>query len=166
MRFRTDTFKFMVDANAGKLAGWLRMMGYDAVYFANGEDAEMISRALKENRVLITRDSRIAERWVATSGRLRVIRLTSDQPEQQMQQVIREFSLYSHFEPFTRCIECNQLLEARPKEAVIVKVPPYVYRTQSNFLECPACGRIYWRGTHWEAMCRKLEKFFTVDRKP
>ncbi|RJQ40566.1 MAG: hypothetical protein C4555_01365 [Dehalococcoidia bacterium] len=155
----------MVDANAGKLARWLRMMGYDAVFFANGEDAEMISRALKENRILITRDSHIAERWVATSGRLRVVLLESDQPEKQIRQVISELGLDSHFEPFSRCLECNQPLEAREKEAVKTKVPPYVYRIQTSFLECPACGRVYWRGTHWEAMRRRLEKFFTVDHQ-
>ncbi|MFH0941413.1 MAG: Mut7-C RNAse domain-containing protein [Chloroflexota bacterium] len=156
--------KFMVDTNAGKLARWLRMMGYDAVFFKDGDDAEMISQALKEGRVIITRDHHIVKRWVATSGRLRVVLVTSDQPERQMQQVISELGLDGHFEPFTRCLECNQPLGAMPKEAVKRRVPPYVYRTQADFLECPACRRIYWRGSHREAMRRKLERLFPVDR--
>ena len=159
------SLKFMVDTNVGKLARWLRMMGYDAVFFKEGDDAEMISQALKENRVLLTRDSHIAERWVATSGRLRVVLLASDRPERQMRQLISELGLDSRFEPFTRCLECNQTLEARLKEKVKGRVPPYVYQKHANFLECPACGRIYWRGSHWEAMCRKLEKFFPVDHQ-
>jgi len=154
-----DTIKFMVDTNVGKLARWMRMMGYDAAFFEEGDDAEMISKALKEDRVLITRDSHITERWVTTSGRLRVLLVESDRPENQMREVIDRLGLTSNFEAFTRCLECNQTLEARSKETVKGRVPPYVYRTHSNFLECPACGRIYWRGSHWEAMRRKLGKF-------
>lgn len=163
MRSLPATLNFMVDTNVGKLARWLRMIGYDAVFFENGDDAEMISQALKGNRVVITRDSHISKRGVATSGRLRVVLVESAQPENQMREVIRQLGLDQHFGPFTRCLECNQRLEARPKGAVKGKVPPYVYRTQANFLECPACGRIYWRGSHWEAMRRRLERFFPVD---
>jgi uncharacterized protein len=159
------SLKFMVDTNVGKLARWLRMMGYDAVFFEEGDDAEMISQALKEGRVLITRDSHIAERWVATSGRVRVVFVESDQPESQMQEVISRLGLSRNFEPFTRCLECNQMLEARAKETVKGQVPPYVYQRHANFLECPACGRIYWRGSHWEAMRRKLEMIFPVDHQ-
>lgn len=156
--------KFMVDANVGKLARWLRMTGCDAVFFRDGEDAEMISTALKEGRVIITRDGHIAERRVATSGRLRVVLVTGDQPERQMRQVISDLGLDGHFEPFIRCLECNQPLEAGLKEAVKGRVPPYVYRTQANFLECTTCRRIYWRGSHWEAMRRQLRGLFPVDR--
>ncbi len=59
--------------------------------------------------------------------------------------------------PFTRCIECNQALLERTKEEVAQRVPPYVFATQGQYRECPACGRIFWRGTHWQAMSRLLE---------
>ena len=73
--------KFMVDTNVGKLARWLRMMGYDAAFFTDGDDAEMIATALREDRVIITRDSHIMKRGVVTSGRLRAILVRSDEPE-------------------------------------------------------------------------------------
>lgn len=157
--------KFMVDTNVGKLARWLRMIGYDAVYFKEGDDAEMISDALREERVVITRDSQIVKRWVVTSGRLRVILASSDQPERQIQQVVSGLDLGGHFKPFTICLECNRPLENVPREAVKDRVPSYVYRTQPNFLECPACRRVYWRGSHWAAMCRRLDRLFPVDRR-
>lgn len=152
--------KFMVDTNVGKLARWLRMMGYDAAFFTNGDDAEMIAVALKEDRVIITRDSHIMKRGVVTSGRLRAILVHSDEPERQIGEVVSGMGLAGHGAPFTLCLECNRPLEARRKDELKERVPPYVFKTQSQFLECPACRRIYWRGTHWAAMSRKLERLF------
>ena len=150
--------KFIVDENVGKLAKWLRMMGYDAVFFGGSDDSQMIRKALVEGRVILTRDTEIMKRRVVTSGRLKVILITSCTPEQQMQQVIRVLDLDCQPAPFTRCLECNQSLIERGKEEVKDRVPPYVFRTQSQYMECPACHRIYWRGTHWEAMTRRLER--------
>ena len=60
---------------------------------------------------------------------------------------------------FTRCLECNALLEGREKETIKDRIPPYVYKTQDKYMECPACRRIYWKGTHWQAMIDKLNNF-------
>jgi uncharacterized protein with PIN domain len=60
--------------------------------------------------------------------------------------------------PFTVCLECNNPLEERSREEVKERVPPYVFQTQQQYMECPVCHRIYWRGTHWQAMLRKLER--------
>ena len=152
--------KFIVDSNVGKLAKWLRMMGYDAVFFSGSNDSHMVSAALAEGRVILTRDTRIVERRVVTSGQLRVILIASDRPEQQERQVIEVLKLNCQFRPFTICLECNQPLEERSREQVADRVPPYVFKTQSQFVECPACHRIYWRGTHWQAMTRKLERLW------
>lgn len=152
--------KFMVDTNVGKLARWLRMMGYDAAYFKDGDDAEMIAVALREGRVVITRDSHIMKRGVVTGGRLRAVLVRSGEPERQIRQVVTEMGMDRRFEPFTLCLECNRLLETRPKDEVKERVPPYVFRTQHSFVECPACRRVYWRGTHWVAMNQELERLF------
>ncbi len=152
--------KFIVDSNVGKLAKWLRMMGYDAVFFSGSNDSHMVSAALAEGRVILTRDTRIVKRRVVTSGQLRVILIASDRPEQQERQVIEVLKLNCQFRPFTICLECNQPLEERSREQVADRVPPYVFKTQSQFVECPACHRIYWRGTHWQAMTRKLERLW------
>jgi len=141
----------------GKLAKWLRMMGYDALFFEGSSDSHMIATALAENRVILTRDTQIMRRRVVTSGRLRAILIQSDEPEQQMRQVMDTLKLDCQFQPFSICLECNQPLLERSKEEVKDLVPPYVFQTQSQYMECPACHRIYWRGTHWQAMTRKLE---------
>ena len=150
--------KFLVDHNVGRLARWLRLMGYDAVFFSGGDDSEMVARALEENRVILTRDSRIIKRRLVKSGRLRVIFFESDNPEEQMRRLMAEMNLKSHFRPFTLCLECNQPLEERDKQQLKDRLPPYVYRTQAQFMECPACRRLYWRGTHWRAMSLWLEE--------
>jgi len=151
--------KFIVDNNVGKLAKWLRIMGYDTVFFNGRNDANMIATALTEERVILTRDTQIMKRRVVTSGQLKAILINSDKPEQQMHQVITTLNLDCQYRPFTICLECNQPLLERSKEQVKDLVPPYVFQTQSQFVECPACHRIYWRGTHWQAMTKKLERF-------
>ncbi len=148
----------MVDENAGKLAGWLRMMGYDTVFFQNGDDSEMVARALAEDRIILTRDTGLIERGVVSSGRVKVILIESDVPERQIGQVVDTLGLDFPFRPFSRCLECNQPLEHKRKSQVKNRVPPYVWKTRDQYMECPACHRIYWRGTHWEAMTRKLER--------
>jgi uncharacterized protein with PIN domain len=99
------------------------------------------------------------KRGVITSGRLKAILINDDNPESQIQQVIETLNLDCCFRPFSLCLECNQLLEDRSKDQVKDRVPPYVFKTQDQYMECPACHRIYWRGTHWQAMTRKLNKF-------
>jgi len=151
--------KFIVDHNVGKLAKWLRIMGYDTLFFKGNDDSQMIAIALAEGRIIITRDTQIVKRRVVTSGRLRVIFIQSDKPEVQMGQVIDTLNLDCQFRPFSLCLECNQPLVARSKQEVKELVPPYVFQTQSQYRECPACHRIYWRGTHWQAMTKRLEEF-------
>ena len=85
--------------------------------------------------------------------------IDSDRPERQIHQVVDALSLDSHFRPFSLCLECNQTLVERGKDEVAELVPPYVFKTQNQFMQCPNCQRIYWRGTHWQAMTEKLGKF-------
>ncbi len=154
--------KFIVDNNAGKLAKWLRLIGYDTLFFDGSDDSQMVATALAEGRVILTRDTQIMRRRMVTNGRLKAILIKSDEPEQQMRQVVETLNLDCQFRPFAICLECNQLLEERSKQQVQDLVPPYVFQTQSQYVECPACHRIYWRGTHWQAMTKKLEKSMKV----
>jgi len=151
--------KFIVDNNVGKLAKWLRIMGYDTVFFDGSDDSHMVARALAEGRVILTRDTQIMKRGLVTSGRLKAILINSEQPETQMRQVIDTLKLDCQFRPFTLCLECNQPLVEKSKDQVKDRVPPYVFQTQSQYMECPACHRIYWKGTHWQAMTKKLKNF-------
>jgi len=152
-----DTPKFIVDCNVGKLARWLRLMGYDARFFDGDDDSELVAIAKTEGRVILSRDTRIMERRLITSGKIKAVLIDSDQPERQIRQVIDTLGLDSRFRPFTICLECNQSLVERGKDEVAELVPPYVFKTQNYFRQCPACGRLYWRGTHWQAMTKKLK---------
>ncbi len=150
--------KFIVDNNVGKLAKWLRMMGYDALFFDGEDDWLMLRTALAEDRVILTRDTQIMRTGVVTNGRIKAILIQSDEPEQQIRQVVQTLNLDCHSGLFTVCLECNKSLVPRNQQQVRERVPPYVFQTQSQYMECPACHRIYWRGTHWQAMNRKVEQ--------
>ncbi|MFC2026792.1 Mut7-C RNAse domain-containing protein [Chloroflexota bacterium] len=155
--------KFIVDHNVGKLTRWLRMMGYDTLFFNGEDDSRMIATALAEGRVILTRDTRIMERRLVTTGWLKTILIAYETPELQIKQVIETLNLDIHFRPFSICLECNQPLAERSREQVRERAPPYVYQTQEQYMECPACHRIYWRGTHWQAMTQKLERFMSYQ---
>ena len=150
---------FAVDSNAGKLARLLRMMGYDAAFFKDIDDSDLVHIALKESRVILTRDTQIMKRRVVTSGQVTAILIEDDEPERQIRQVITTLNLNPQSRPFSLCLECNYPLVAKSKTEVAELVPPYVFRTQSHYMACPRCHRIYWRGTHWQAMTEKLKAF-------
>jgi uncharacterized protein with PIN domain len=149
---------FIVDSNAGKLARWLRMMGYDTLFFKDIEDGRLVDMAMKEGRVVVTRDTQIAKRRVAANGSLRVILTRDDDPRKQLLRVMKELSLDCQQMQFTRCLECNRRLVSRSKEEVKDLVPPYVFRTQVQYMQCPSCSRVYWQGTHWQRMKNALEE--------
>jgi len=157
-----DAPKFIVDCNVGKLTKWLRLMGYDARFFDGSDDSQLVAVAQAEGRVILSRDTQIMKRRVITSGQLQAILIQSDEPERQIRQVIDTLHLDCRFKPFTLCLECSQPLVERGKGEVKDLVPPYVFQTQSQFMQCPACHRIYWRGTHWRAMTQRLENFTQV----
>jgi len=152
------SLKFIVDHNVAKLARWLRMMGYDTTVFDGPDDWQMVRIALAEDRIIITKDSGVTKRRVIATGRLHALLVAGDDPEKQIEQVISAFKLDAIMS-FSRCIECNGVLAPREPEEVKDRVPSYVFKTKKQFVECPACHRIYWRGTHWQAMLKTLKKF-------
>jgi uncharacterized protein with PIN domain len=143
--------RFLADCNVGRLARWLRALGYDASYHARIGDAELVREAAAESRVLLTRDRDLTKRRVIQTGLVRAILIRDDEVTKQLRQVFAELGLELK-EALTRCIECNSELESRVPSTVAERVPPYVRRTQSRYSECPECGRIYWAGTHWQRM--------------
>lgn len=135
------------------------MMGYDTLFFGSYSDAQMVATALADGRVILTRDTQVMKRRLITSKQIMAVLINNDEPPLQMRQVINELHLDCQHQPFTLCLECNQPLVERSKEQVKDRVPPYVFRTQDQYMECPACHRIYWRGTHWRAMTEKITGF-------
>jgi len=149
--------KFIVDTNVGRLARWLRMMGYDTLFINEIDDKGLVSIGLKEKRVVVTKDTHIMERRVVTSGKLKVLLVRGDDTKAQLRQVVKAMNLDPESNQFTLCLECNQPLIRRKKAEVKDLVPPYVFQMQSQYVQCPSCHRIYWQGTHWQRMKRELE---------
>lgn len=146
-------FKFIADEMLGRLAKWLRAIGYDTVYHNGGGDSALVQRALEEDRIILTKDSHLIKRKLARKSFL----VRSDQPREQLRQVVKELGLDVGGKLFTRCLVCNRELVSVRKEDVQNKVPSYTYLTQDRFYECPSCGRIYWPGTHRDSMLKVIE---------
>ena len=146
--------RFIADVMVGRLARWLRMLGFDVLYSNRFEDDEIVRRAAAESRTLLTRDRGIRSRVPPES----LIFIEDNDLDSQIRQVLQEFRP-TQLHPFTRCPECNDLLVAVDKEEVFERIPPYVYFTQSQFAECRSCRRVYWRGTHADKINTRLLKW-------
>lgn len=143
--------KFLCDHMLGTLAKWLRFLGYDTVYPGPIDDGDLKALAVRENRVLLTRDKELSGR---VAGALYV---GSDDLDEQFTQVVRAFSLDSG-SAMSRCSVCNELIEAVPKEQAKGRVPEGVYSRQREFWFCRRCGKFYWQGSHYDAMWTKFRE--------
>lgn len=148
--------RFIVDLNVGKLAKWLRIMGYDTTFLPEANDGELIRIAMTEDRILLTKDTQILERRVAAKGPLKVLLISADAVGEQLRQVVQSFGLEWLQGAFSRCIECNRPLMSKPKAEVQDLVPPYVFKNHDEFMECPSCRKVYWKGSHWQRMHQEL----------
>jgi len=150
--------RFIADHNVGKLRRWLRLLGFDTLFFTGPNDGDMVKLALEENRIILTRDTHISERRLVTGGKIKVFLFSSDRPMEQLRHILLLLGLKDGFRPFTLCVEDNHPLREIEKGMVGGRVPPYVFKTQDSYMECPHCRRIYWRGTHWRAMTAWIEE--------
>ena len=145
---------FITTRELGKLAKWLRVLGYDSVYYGGTKESDLIIQAIRDRRNLLTR----SERLTKYKG-IQVIVITSDHVEEQMEQVVRELGLALDEEKlFTRCVGCNSELSDIEKQAVRGKVPEYIFNTEEDFKQCLKCGKIFWKGTHWDNVERKFRE--------
>lgn len=149
--------KFFVDAMLGKLARWMRTLGYDALYEAHIDDTALLLRAAAEGRTVLTRDTLLMKRRLA---RGRAVFIESEDVGAQLRQVAALFPIEKE-KLLTRCLRCNAALERVDKQAVEEKVPPYVFDTQDDFSICPACKRVYWGATHRERMMEDLRNLLS-----
>jgi uncharacterized protein with PIN domain len=144
--------KLLLDGMLGRLAKWLRLLGYDTAYFPDLDDDELVRLARAKGRVLLTRDRELTRRRGLTC-----LLVESDELEEQLKQVISELNLEAE-QTFSRCPVCNTPLREVEKLSVKERVPPYVFRTKEHFSLCPECDRIYWRGTHWARMREEIAR--------
>lgn len=149
----------MVDINVGRLAKWLRAMGYDTVFPKENGDNELVRIALRETRVLVTRDAGIALRRVVRLGQMTVALIEKDDLRSQLKQLVRDLEL-DLSGGFSLCVCCNEPLYPIDKQDVADRLPPYVLLTQPKFFECPECRRVYWPGTHWANMKSELSQVY------
>ncbi len=137
--------KFILTKELGRLAKWLRIIGYDSKFYRQDNLSTLVITALREERVILTRNSRMS-RFPGP----RIVKIDSDFVNKQIKQVIQRLKLKPKpSDMFTRCVICNVELEEISKARAKNKVPKYVYQTQKEFVACPQCKRIYWQGTHW-----------------
>jgi uncharacterized protein with PIN domain len=150
-RVRPDALpepRFVLDAHLGKLATYLRMLGFD-VHYRNDLDDDSLARiSADEARILLTRDLGLLKRGIVTHGYL----LRESNPERQLAEILGRFELFDAVAPFRRCIRCNTLLESVRKEDVLDRLLPKTRRYYDEFARCPACERLYWKGSHYERM--------------
>lgn len=145
---------FILDVHLGKLTGYLRMLGFDCLYRNNLEDGEIIRIASEEQRIILTRDKGILRNKKVTHGYY----LRSGAPKEQVKEIIRRFDLKSQIKPFTRCMNCNGLLEKVSKEEVSPILQENTRKYYHEFYRCASCGNVYWKGGHYQKMAQWVEE--------
>jgi uncharacterized protein with PIN domain len=140
--------KFVLDVHLGKLAAYLRMLGFDALYQNCSSDHELVRISSEEHRILLTRDRGLLKHGSITHGYW--IRQTDSR--RQLEEVLRRFDLMRSIQPFTICMACNGLLRPVPTEQIVDSIPPRIAELHNDFRQCSQCGRIYWKGSHYHRM--------------
>lgn len=146
--------KFILDVHLGKLAAYLRMLGFDAEYGRSFTDAQLAQISASEHRILLTRDRDLLKRGAITHGYW--VRETNSR--RQIAEVMHRFNLARAIRPFTRCMACNGLLEPVSKEQARNLVPGRSIERYDEFHRCAQCGRIYWKGSHYARMHRWVKE--------
>jgi len=150
---RIENIRFVVDGHLGRLAAYLRMLGFDTWYERGADDPQLAGVANVEGRVLLTRDVGLLKRREVQFGYC----VRSQKPHEQLREVARRFDLQPHFTPFQRCMACNGPLEPVAKAEVSHLLPPHTRETKTEFSRCCDCGKIFWRGSHHARMLGWIE---------
>jgi uncharacterized protein with PIN domain len=152
--------RFLADTHLGRLAAYLRLMGFDTLYGHHLDDRELARLASEERRILLTRDRSLLMRSAVTHGYW----LRQTHPRLQLREVLERFDLTGSAAPFTRCLRCNTPLAAASKDEVAGRLPPALIERHEQFHQCPGCGRIYWEGSHHRRMSELVAAVLTSER--
>lgn len=145
--------KFVLDVHLGKLAAYLRMLGFDTFYRNCASDAELARISAEEQRTLLTRDRGLLKHSAVTHGYW----LRETDSKRQTEEVVKRFDLIRSVRPLTRCMACNELLRGIPETEVAGRVPSRVLEWCHAFRECADCRRVYWSGSHYRRMQRWID---------
>ena len=147
--------RFVLDIHLGKLAAYLRMIGFDTLYRNCARDEELAAISRAERRILLTRDVGLLKRGEVTHGYF----MRETWPRKQLAEVIRRFDLARLMRPFSRCMACNAVLVEASKDSVRDALPERTAELYDEFRRCPACGRVYWKGGHYRRMMQMIETY-------
>lgn len=156
--------RFVLDTHLGRLAAYLRMLGFDTLYRNDAADEELARVSVEEGRILLTMDRGLLKRGEVVHGRcVRAVR-----PREQLAEVVRRYRLTGAAVPFRRCLRCNGELVTASRDAVRDRVPPRILRALDEFRECPSCRRVYWKGSHHARMERLIAQVLSSadDEQP
>ncbi|MBU0595848.1 Mut7-C ubiquitin/RNAse domain-containing protein [Candidatus Bipolaricaulota bacterium] len=145
---------FVADVHLRKLACLLRLMGFDVSYANDADDPELVESSLREGRILLTRDRALLKHGRLTHGTwVRAI-----EPIEQACEIVQRLDIAGQAQPFTRCTACNGLLASVDKDAALERIPPKTAAWLDEYLECIACNKLYWRGTHHERLVSIIDR--------
>jgi uncharacterized protein with PIN domain len=150
--------RFILTKELGRLAKWLRILGFDAEYFNEDNASSLIIRALREERIILTRNHRLPQ-----ARGIKIVCLSKEKIQAQVKEALSALKIKP--DPaamFSRCTICNVELSWLKKEDARGKVAEYVFNTQEDFVICPKCSRIYWQGTHFGNVVRVLEEISSL----
>ena len=155
--------RFVADVHLGRLARYLRLLGFDTRYARDLDDAALISISAREHRILLTRDVGLLKHKALARGYW--VRMTD--ADRQLAEIVRAFCLEKDVRPFTRCMICNTGTRFIARAEVAGRVPSQVFRRLRRFTYCPGCGRIYWRGTHFQRLAglSRRQRFNKAERR-
>lgn len=146
--------RFIADAQLGGLARLLRMLGFDTIHDQACSDRDVVDIAKRQSRIILTRDRELLKMRTVTRG----CYVHALEPTAQAKEVLDRLQLGTSARPFTLCLRCNLAVAPVGKERIVDKVPPAVVRRHEEYHVCGGCGRVYWKGSHWQHMCARLRE--------
>ncbi len=149
--------RFVVDVHLGRLAAYLRLLGFDTLYRNDYADETLARVSRGEGRILLSRDRGLLKRSLVTHGYC----VRSTRPRQQLVEVLRRFDLAQAAVPFQRCMRCNTRLAPVGKEQIQERLRPATQELHEEFSACARCRRVYWKGTHYDQLRRLVTDVLT-----
>ena len=146
--------RFVVDTNLGKLARWLRLLGFDTCWRNDYADSEVVRVGVEKRRIILTRDRRLLFHKVIMHG----FWVRAVIPGEQVQEVVQRLGLADHVHPFHRCLECNGLIQPVEKSVIVNQLEPLTRKYYEEFYQCRQCRQIYWKGSHYSNLIQRLEQ--------
>jgi uncharacterized protein with PIN domain len=154
--------RFVLDTHLGRLAGYLRLLGFDALYRNDTSDALLAALSQQEQRVLLTRDRGLLKRRIVEFGYC----VRESDPKQQLISLFHRYRLAAEIEPWRRCLRCNELLEPVTKAEILEQLEPKTKCYFNDFRRCRGCHQIYWPGSHYDRMQAFIDQVFEFVLRP